>query len=395
MHKTVPVIALTKCGIGIFDLDWWVPRLGLFKSVTLPSVLQASEGYEFHWFILLDEDMPAEALESLRTAIDEAGGTDKVHLQFVRTSIEANRAGLNAVRSVVGDDQRALAIRIDDDDAVSREAFTTALEAIDDRGRPAVISLAEGYIFDAPGAAYGDWTSPNQTSNTYYYGNLAEIRRVIWHNHTKALFNAKRFGYQSKSVLGKGKNFLYTVHRQADGSYEERQQRIQEWSDVDDQLADEFALDVEGLTDWQNYQRTARPTLGLTWRRAMPEVTRIRELYAEIDKLKSEIVKTNSTLFDPKTPFLYLLDPAIPPASVKKGKVRFRGVATPGTRLNLSLAGKSSNYNLFKTVEVDDHTGEFDFLCGFNAATWKVRLDVVDRENEKALKTWEFKLTVR
>ena len=100
MHKTVPVIALTKCGIGIFDLDWWVPRLGLFKSVTLPSVLQASEGYEFHWFILLDEDMPTEALESLRTAIDEAGGTDKVHLQFVRTSIEANRAGLNAVRSV-------------------------------------------------------------------------------------------------------------------------------------------------------------------------------------------------------------------------------------------------------------------------------------------------------
>ena len=395
MNKSVPVIALTKCGIGIFDLDWWVPRLGLFKSVTLPSVLQAAEEYEFHWFMLLDEDMPTEALEFLRASIDEAGGKEKIHLQFVRTSIEANRAGLNAVRSVAGDNQRALVIRIDDDDAVSRDAFTTALNSIEDREHPAVISLADGYIFDAPGAAYGDWTSPNQTSNTYYYGTLAEVRRVIWHNHTKALFNAKRFGYQSKSVLGKGRHFLYTVHRQADGSYEERQQRIQDWSAVGDQLADEFALDIAGLNEWQEYQRTAKPTLGLTWRRSMPETTRMRELFSEVDKLKHEIVKTNSAIFDPKTPFLYLLDPAVPPASVKKGKVRFRGVATPGTRVNLSVAGNSLNYKLFKTVEVDDRTGEFDFLCAFNSAVWNLRLEVVDRGTEKVLKKWEFKLTVR
>lgn len=395
MSTSVPVVALTKCGIGIFDLDWWVPRLGLFKAVTLPSVLQAAERHELHWFILLDEDMPAEALEFLRSAIEDAGGAENIHLQFVRTSIEANRAGLNAMRSVVGDDQRALVIRVDDDDAVSREAFTSALNAVDDMGRPAVISLADGYMFDAPSSAYGEWTSPNQTSNTYYYGNLSEVRRVIWHNHTKALFNAKRFGYQSKSVLGKGRHFLYTVHRQADGSYEERQQRIQDWSAVGDQLADEFALDIAGLNEWQEYQRTAKPTLGLTWRRSMPETTRIRELFSEIDKLKREIVKTNSAIFDPKTPFLYLLDPAVPPASVKKGKVRFRGVATPGTRLNLSVAGNSLNYKLFKTVEVDEHTGEFDFLSAFNSAVWNLRLEVVDREAEKVLKKWEFKLTVR
>ena len=395
MSTSVPVIALTKCGIGIFDLDWWVPRLGLFKAVTLPSVLQAAEGHEFHWFILLDEDMPAGALDFLRTAIEEVGGAGSVHLQFVRTSIEANRAGLNAVRSVAGDDRRAFVIRIDDDDAVSRDAFTSALNAVDDLGRPAVISLADGYMFDAPGAAYGEWTSPNQTSNTYYYGTLAEVRRVIWHNHTKALFNAKRFGFQSTSVLGKGRHFLYTVHRQADGSYEERQKRIREWAPVGEELAREFGLDIAGLTEWQDYQRTAKPTLGLTWRRSMPETTRIRELFSEIDKLKREIVKTNSAIFDPKTPFLYLLDPAVPPASVKKGKVRFRGVATPGTRLNMSVAGRRLNYKLFKTAEVDERTGEFDFLWAFNSAVWNLRLEVVDRDAEKVLKTWEFKLTVR
>lgn len=250
-------------------------------------------------------------------------------------------------------------------------------------------------MFDAPGAAYGEWTSPNQTSNTYYYGTLAEVRRVIWHNHTKALFNAKRFGFQSTSVLGKGRHFLYTVHRQADGSYEERQKRIREWAPVGEELAREFGLDIAGLTEWQDYQRTAKPTLGLTWRRSMPETTRIRELFSEIDKLKREIVKTNSAIFDPKTPFLYLLDPAVPPASVKKGKVRFRGVATPGTRLNMSVAGSSLNYKLFKTAEVDERTGEFDFLCAFNSAVWNLRLEVVDRDAEKVLKTWEFKLTVR
>ena len=74
MVSPTPVVAVTKCGIGIFDMEWWRPRIALFRAVTLPSILSAAEGREFNWFLLLDEDMPIEALSLLRTAIAECGG---------------------------------------------------------------------------------------------------------------------------------------------------------------------------------------------------------------------------------------------------------------------------------------------------------------------------------
>lgn len=395
MLDTAPVIAVTKCGVGVFDMEWWRPRLSLFRAVTLPSLVSAAKGWNFHWFILLDEAMPTEALETLREAVNEVGGQDVVRLQFVKTSIDANKVALTNVRSVLGDRTRGIVIRIDDDDAISDDAIEAVVSRIEDASKPAVITLSEGFALDAPQASVGELQYANHTSNTYYYGNLSEISRVLWGNHTRAVANAQKAGYQTATVKGEGRYFVYTFHRQADGDYLKRLKKVSKWSPASEELESRFGIRLDQLSQWRELQADSRATIGLTWRRTMPEISQIRRLYRQVDQLKRDIVFTNSAIFDPRTPFLYLLEPT-PSLGAKSGRVRFKGVATPGARVQFSLAGNSGQFNLCKTVVADPETGEFQFQYRLNKFRWRVRLELfVEEDNEHAVKQWEFQLVVK
>ena len=395
MSTPIPAVALTKCGIGIFDMEWWEPRLALFRAVTLPSMLAAAKGRSFTWFLLLDENMPIEALGQLRQAIQEVRGQNDIRLQFVRTSVEANRTGLNCIRSVAGDVDRVIVIRIDDDDAISNDAFEVVENAIADRGRAAVISLSEGYAFNGPEQLIGEWTYRANTCNTYYYGTTKEVGRVLWNNHTKALSNAEKVGFQSQAITGRGRYFLYTFHKQGDGSYEDRLKKIESWRVADEDIRQRFGIDTAELERWSDLQRGAKQTLGLTWRRTMPEVNQIRELDQRIGKLKKGIVKTNSGIFDPSVPFLYLVYPNVPPAKVRRGNVRFKGAANPGAKVTLSATGRSGMYTELATVVADQESGEFEIIQQFKPALWKIRLESVLRGGQDVSKRWDFALTVQ
>ena len=394
MDSSTPAVAVTKCGIGIFDMEWWRPRIALFRAVTLPSILAATEGRKFNWFLLLDEDMPIEALTLLRAAIAECGGEQHVRLQFVRSSVDANKAGINCIRSVAGDHSRVIVMRVDDDDAVSRDAFAIADEAIEDRNRAAVISLVDGYAFNAPEGMIGELTYQAHTSNTYFYGTAREVAKVLWNNHTKALGNAEKLGYQTAIVSGKGRYFLFTFHKQGDGSYEKRIDSIADWEAVSAKTETDFGIDAAGLRYWMGLQATAEPTLGLTWRRTMPEINQIRSLDTQIARIKKQVVRTNSRLFDRSVPFVYLLRPAIPPAKVKQGNVLFEGVATPGATVIVKVAGRKSVFNEVARTVADSETGEFKVSRAFKRSNWRIRIELVLAESIPVAKTWEFGLAV-
>lgn len=395
MPTPIPAVALTKCGIGIFDMEWWRPRLALFRAVTLPSMLAATQGRPFTWFLLLDENMPAAALDVLRQSITEAGGEKIIRLHFVRTSVEANRAGLSCIRSVAGDTDRVIAIRIDDDDAIACDAFDVVEGAITDKGRAAVIALSEGYAFNGPEQLVGEWTYRANTCNTYYYGTTKEIGRVLWNNHTKALSNAEKVGFQSQAITGRDRYFLYTFHKQGDGSYEDRLNKIEAWREADEDIQKRFGIDTSALERWADLQLRAKPTLGLTWRRTMPEINQIRELDYRIAKLKKQIVRTNSGIFDANVPYLYLVHPNVPPAKVRSGKVRFKGAANPGAKVVLSATGRTGVFTELASAVADQKTGDFEIIQQFKPALWKIRLESTLPEVEGVSKRWDFNLTVQ
>lgn len=394
MTVRLPVVIVTRCGIGVFDMEWWEARLALFRAVTLPSILNATREFELTWFLLLDEDMPPQALSVLREFINEVGGEEVIRLTFVRSSAEMNKAGLNAIRSVAGDTERVLAMRIDDDDAVSSDAIVAAQEQLTNYEKPAVITLPEGYAFNAPEQELGEFEYASNTSNTVYYGRVEELRKVLWGNHTKTFANARRSGFAAHSFKDGRRFFLYTYHRQGDGSYENRVSKIERWRGLDQSDARRFGIDIAALDRWVELQSQTRPTVGLTWRRTMPEVEQLRQLYAESGRLKARMVRTNSSIFDASVPFIYLNEPLPAPRKVPRGRVKFSGVATPGARVSLSATGRSGKFTQLAEAAADPSSGEFSLHASFSPAQWTVRLQVVLDSAAESVKDWDFSLQV-
>lgn len=394
MSGNSPLVIVTRSGIGVFDMEWWEARLSLFRAVTLPSILNAARGYELTWFLLLDEDMPPKALSKLRAFIRETDGENVIRLTFVRSSVEMNRAGLNAIRSVAGDSERVLAMRIDDDDAISQDAIAAAQSQLTSYELPGVVTLPEGYAFNAPDLALGEFEYASNTSNTIYFGNVDELRKVLWGNHTKTFANARRAGFATHSFRDGRRFFLYTYHRQGDGPYENRVSKIGQWRDMDQSVADRFGIDLAALNRWVDLQSQTRPTIGLTWRRTMPEVEHLRQIYAESGRIKARMVRTNSSIFDASIPFIYLNEPLPAPRKVPRGRVKFAGVATPSARVALSATGRSGKFTQLVETVADPETGEFSFYATFSPARWTVRLQVLLDSAPGAAKEWDFSLQV-
>ncbi|CAM3203631.1 MULTISPECIES: glycosyltransferase [Corynebacterium] len=370
--SSVPIVAVTRCGIGIYDQKWWESRLELLKAITFPSLTRFGD-LDFTWHILLDSAVPNNVYAALQEMVQESG------CRFVRFSFVDNpafvREGMfNAVKSVAAPEQRCLAMRIDDDDAVSSDFFENALAlALEDPEKPAVISLSRGFAFNAPDRAIGELSYPSHPCNTVFYGTRAELDRIMFRNHVKWLQSAEALGFRSLDVTSKSGQFLYTYHKQGDGSYEKRVSRVEKWRELNSHDVDRFGLKVAPLEAWVEKQKSLPKTVGLTWRRAQGERWQLDSLKAEMQRLKREIIKTNSKIFDPAEPFLYMLKP-LNGTKVRAGTVSFTGTSNAGATVSMSVTGKTGIYRTVQEVTADETDGNFKLVGRFKPGTWNIRI---------------------
>lgn len=247
--SSVPIVAVTRCGIGIYDQKWWESRLELLKAITFPS-LTRFEDLNFTWYILLDSAVPNNVYTALQELVQNSGSRC-VRFSFVDNPAFVREGMLNAVKSVAAPNQRCIAMRIDDDDAVSSDFFENVLElALDESDKPAVISLSSGYAFNAPEQKMGELSYPSHPCNTVFYGTPAELNRIMFRNHVKWLQQAEALGFRSLDVDYKSEQFLYTYHKQGDGSYEKRVSKVDHWREIDAQDVSRFGLQMVPLEAW-------------------------------------------------------------------------------------------------------------------------------------------------
>lgn len=92
-----------------------------------------------------------------------------------------------------------------------------------------------------------------------------------------------------------------------------------------------------------------------------------------MQRLKQEIVKTNSKIFDPAVPFLYMLKP-LHGTKVRAGTVTFTGTTNVGATVSLSVTGKTGIYRTVQQVTADENDGSFKLVGRFNRGTWNIRI---------------------
>ena len=97
----------------------------------------------------------------------------------------------------------------------------------------------------------------------------------MFQNHVKWLSVAKRLGYRSVASDVGSPQFLYTYHKQADGSYEKRVGGIDAWRKISAADVERFGIDLEALREWVELQASMPATIGLTWRRAPVSYTHL------------------------------------------------------------------------------------------------------------------------
>lgn len=371
--SSTPIVAITRCGIGIFDEQWWESRIELLRAVTFPSLSRFGH-LDFTWVILLDSAVPNFVYERLQALVQKRGASF-IRFQFVENPSFMKEGIYNAIKSVVGPTQRCLALRIDDDDAVALDFFENALDIAFDRPEePAVISLAKGLAFNAPERSVGELIYPSHPCNTTFYGTAAELNRVIFRSHVKWLASAEGAGFRAVRDESKSQQFLYTYHKQGDGSYENRVSRIAEWRDLGQSEIDRFGVDLEALDQWIEKQRSLPQTVGLTWRRAQGELWKLERLKKEMQLLKRQIVSVNSKIFDPSTPFLYMNKPS-DGAEVEAGTVVFTGTSNVGARVSLSVTGSSGKYRVVDEVSTNRSNGNFRLVGRFKPGLWNIRVE--------------------
>lgn len=392
--REVPTVAVTRCGIGVFDKKWWAARLRLLKAITVPS-LSRFKGQNFTWFIVLDSAIPNQVYEELHSIVSDAA-QNFVRFVFVESNTQTRDAIMNAAKAVVPPSKRVAVLRIDDDDAIASDFFENVFDEIaKEPEQPAVISMAKGYALDAPEQEVGDLTYASHPCNTVFYGTLTELDKVMFQNHVKWLSVAKRLGYRAVASDVGSPQFLYTYHKQADGSYEKRVGGIESWRKVSAADVERFGIDLEALREWVDLQASMPATIGLTWRRAQGELWKMEQLKTSMKQLKREIVKTNSSIFDPAVPFLYVYQP-MNKVKVKAGRIKFTGLTNKGATVSLNVTGKSGIYREMARVELNSDSGDFALAGNFNVGEWNIRIiSEFDSEKGKQRKQLDYKIYAR
>lgn len=387
------LVLVTRMGIGVFDPRWWEARLALFDAITAPSVATVAATRDVEWALLLDQDLPREIYGKLRDIMDKRGLSTQARYSWVPDHSYTREAMRTGVLSAARPTERIWATLLDDDDAISSRMYNAFDEALDpDFCGPQVMSQRTGLALDAPGSRVWPDQRVSYPVNTAFHGTPDEIFSVMRVSHTQWLERAQKTGGRGIMLAHDEPMWGYTLHLQADGSYEARTEGLANRSAAP--MSDEHSflgLDLQALDRWRQIQATTPPTIGLTWRRTQPQALRLGALRREARSVKRKAITINSDIFNPDVPFFYVLRPN-PESSFRAGPVTITGVGTPGTTIELSLRGAGDTYKPWRTTEVDAD-GNWNLKCAFKAFKWSARID--QTADGKLLNRAEFFWTVR
>ena len=121
----------------------------------------------------------------------------------------------------------------------------------------------------------------------------------------------------------------------------------------------------------------------------------MEQLKTSMKQLKREIVKTNSSIFDPTVPFLYVYQP-MHKAKVKAGRIKFTGLTNNGATVSLHVTGKTGIYREMASVKLDAASGDFALIGNFNVGEWNIRIiSEFESEKGKQRKQLDYKIHAR
>lgn len=370
-------VILTRMGVGVYDLEWWRVRLSIFDVVTASSV-SAMRGRSIVWYLILDEDVPGEVLDSLHEIISRRGLGGIATFIFVADSTQISRGMRQALITAAPSSARLHVQLLDDDDAITTDLHDAHLDVFDEEfAGPQIASTLIGLAVDAPRLRMGSRKMPSYPVNTTFYGTAASVLRAMRTSHTQWLSRAPSIGGRAYEVADSAHpSWLYLVHEQADGGYAERSRDIGAAGDLaplaSDQLA-RFGIDHQEFVSAVELLREAPPTLGLTWRRTQPQILRLADARLDVARVKREMVKINSNIFDRSTPFFYLRRP-LPRAELTAGSVQFTGTGTPGSTIEIWLSG-AGEPRLIGTSICDAESGSWAVTFKIAASTnWKIEI---------------------
>ena len=393
VKQPAKIFILTRLGIGVFDRRWWHARLSLFKATALPSLARFRD-LDIEWVILLDKDMDPSVYAQLRAAVDEAGARSMVRYQFVNDQSAITSASYGAIKAAAAPDEPLIMLNMDDDDAVGSTFFTNAFEFISPVPyAPQVITFPKGRAFDAPNNRIGELYYESLLCNTVFFGKPFEIAKLVFKAHTEWIKIAPSRGFSPTVVNERSESYMYTYHSQGDGDYDKRVGAIASWAPLEPGTADHFGISLNYLDEWEKVQSELPPTLGLTWRRTQVEQHRLAQLSKQAETIKREAIRTNRDIFDPGTPFFYLLYP-LPGETRPEGPIAFHGVGTPKSQIELWATGKSGTFNRMSTASCDENSGGFGLRARFSAGEWTLRLVQKLPDQVEPAKTLEFKMAV-
>jgi hypothetical protein len=118
------------------DEDWLTARLGLFKSITLPS-MEAQAG-EFRWVLLVHENTPRRIVEELRNP--------RIEILFVNSLWISQVRDCSAARVRDAGASHLIMTRLDSDDALEKSYIKTVQANFSEQAME-VIDFPNGYLY--------------------------------------------------------------------------------------------------------------------------------------------------------------------------------------------------------------------------------------------------------
>lgn len=386
-------LIITRFGIGVFDPRWWQARLALFEAITLPS-LESAMPRDFEWVLLLDQDLPDEILRWLRASVRNTKIAPRIRFEFVPSHVYMNDGVRNILRQYSDADERMIVMMIDDDDAIADDFFAPMKNLVEDNPHTSkLVTYSSGLALDGPRRNVAPLHRGNLLCGTCFYGTPAELHKLLMSSHTKWAKTASVMGFEVHEVSDQNKpGFVYTYHGQGDGDYNARVDSLVGWKRIGEFERKRFGVDELGLNRWMEVQDVTPPTLGLTWRRTQPEQYELHKLKLQMREVKRRTIETNSDLFNRKNPFLYMVYP-LPNSSRPKGRIAFKGVATPGQKVRLSAAGTKGKYvELGRAISNPDN-GLFGIGANFGKAKWNIRVELLGPA-EDVVRRFEYTINV-
>src|SRR5699024_7489167 len=147
---------------------------------------------------------------------------------FVADSTQITRGMRQALFTAAPSSARLHVQLLDDDDAITADLHDAHLENFDEEFvGPQIASTLVGLAVDAPRLRMGSRKMPSYPVNTTFYGTAASVLKAMRTSHTQWLSRAPSIGGRAYEVAGRAlPSWLYLVHEQADGGYEERSRDI-------------------------------------------------------------------------------------------------------------------------------------------------------------------------